>query len=250
MKTLKHKILLVTASAMIAVSAGAQVTYLNSFDAENLPARSPATTEDDWVLDTDRGVLNLTAGGGTRNRTAGVLLSGWEATDFSVSTEFTVNDMADTVRVGLVAFGTGAHNAGYLADWRITDAGGELRLLGLGAGAGFSAPTAISSGTGGSNGSRYRYEYDGVYNEGTLELTFSVFDVTETPTLIGSISAFDTAPLTGEYFGLRSGGSGASSLIDIDYDNFTVIPEPSTAGVAVGLVVLGGAIFLRTRRTK
>jgi hypothetical protein len=53
--------------------------------------------------------------------------------------------------------------------------------------------------------------------------------------------------LTGEYFGYRTAinASGSSAAETINYDNFSVIPEPSTA-----LALLSGIGILGLRRRR
>lgn len=76
----------------------------------------------------------------------------------------------------------------------------------------------------------------------TLELELT--DGTDTI----SVSHTDTDPsedIAGDYFTLRPGIYGNTETLTVDYDNFSIIPEPSTA---VLLALVGLSVIRRPRR--
>jgi len=117
MKKMKNIIRLL-AAGVITNSGWAQITYENYFMSESFPIIAPIGTEDAWTLNTENQTLNNIIGGGSgsRTRAAGVNLDGWDAADFFVTTEFTVNSFTSNSWAGLIALGTGVESRGYLAD--------------------------------------------------------------------------------------------------------------------------------------
>jgi hypothetical protein len=65
----------------------------------------------------------------------------------------------------------------------------------------------------------------------------------DTNTMLATISAQDTSPYTGQYFGLRD-SNGNNVTMTVAWDSFSLVPEP--AGMAG--VMLAGAVLLRRSR--
>ena len=63
-----------------------------------------------------------------------------------------------------------------------------------------------------------------------------------------TVDATESAPLSGGGFGLNavanSGSTSVPAIIQVDFDDFSIIPEPTT----MTLLALGGLAILRTRR--
>src|SRR5699024_1371843 len=74
-------------------------------------------------------------------------------------------------------------------------------------------------------GSVYELRVIGTYSSGVLTMDMEVYD--QEGTLLGTQRGVtDTAPLTGEYFGIRHREWSQSGALDIDYYRFSVTDEP------------------------
>lgn len=96
----------------------------------------------------------------------------------------------------------------------------------------------------------YLLDVKGSYDvSGNLTVVFTTSDVAN-PSDMNSYTFTDgpavgntsTVPRTGSYFGLyTSMGAGAGNTMTVDFDNFTVVPEPSSlALLAIGTLSLAG----------
>ena len=182
-------------------------------------------------------------------------------TQFLVSSTGTVNaGFADTLGFGLFGLdpaftGTTASNAYYLADFNYAHGTtatleGGLRILSLGDSAGFVAgPTGLGDDNAGSNilavalGTTYTLRLQVVYVGPSVNMTLGLFDASGTTQIGTSATASDTSPLTGTNFGYRNRIPMAGGTASMDFDNYLITPEPSTAFAALGL----GAFLLRRR---
>jgi hypothetical protein len=184
-------------------------------------------------------------------------------TQFVVSTSGSVNaGFADTLGFGLFGLdpaftGAAVGNAYYLADFNyahgtVATAEGLLRILSLGDSAGFTAgPTGLADDNAGSTtlavvpGNTYWLRLTTTYTGPTINMTLSLFDSTGSTQIGTSATASDTSPLTGTNFGYRNRTPIAGGTTTIDFDNFRIMPDPTTA-----LAVLGLCGFLLRRRSK
>lgn len=261
---------------MAALTAAGQVTFPYSSDfgaGEDFSTQIiGAGSEASYNLDMANSVFNYTKpeGGttGTKLSTAGFHLSGLASQDFVISSRVTVNDIhywqsgqAGTtvaVRFGFIAFSeTDQFTSGagplYQVLWHAgggegAAAGrGDLRIQALGSGVTGFAEDVTNIGVAGI-GNTYDLVFTGEYNNGTLDLAFSVFDVTGGNLLLGTTTATHTEPLAGEYFAFRHSTGHPTQFIDIDHHDFAIVPEPATAGLVAGLAVLGLLAVARWRK--
>jgi hypothetical protein len=182
-------------------------------------------------------------------------------TKFTVTSAGTVNNVAQTLGFGLfganAAFGgTNVSSAYYLADFEYANgtsgvSEGKLRILSLGDTAGF---TAIQDGLADANvadeklsvelNTTYILRLVGTYAGSTLNMSLALFDETGTTQIGTSAIASDTSPLTGTYFGYRNRHSIGGGTLSIDFDDYSLVPEPASLAVAG----LGGLMLIRRRR--
>ena len=186
---------------------------------------------------------------------------------FTLSTTFRLDELSviglsggNQITVGFGALGL-ASNFGATTTYYAA----EVLLLGPDAGQlrisqfnGFGPPAdPIAAGASGvpinANGSTvYQLTLDGSYGLGgelTLRLTLSN-GITS-----GSVEGIDATPLAGNFFGFRNSvqaGAPANQVsLDMNYDNFQVIPEPGVGTLLMlGGVLASGARFARRRSQK
>jgi hypothetical protein len=138
-------------------------------------------------------------------------------------------------------------NNGYFIDLNIaTGATNNIRIVEIASGTG-TVTTQVDQGTV-SIGNVYTMTLTGTYadtNADTIKDLILSLTVTGTGMSGTPVTWTDTAGVkTGTYFGFRN--RTASTDINVDFDNLSVVPEPSTyALVAGGIAFLA---FLRRRK--
>jgi hypothetical protein len=228
--------------------------YVNDFSSTGLTNTSPQ-----YSLDTGNGVLNyVVTNNGTMASTATEPITGIGTSDFVVSTRFLLNGVSGgttaNITVGFGAFGTsstfasGGTDSFYLADWSIYGAAsgaGNLRILNQGTTSGFSAVNSTIGQP--MTGNSYELRLTGTYNSGTLDMSLAAFD--SLGNQIGSAAtASHTAPFTGQFFGFRNRTANATHSANISFDNFNVVPEPSSVVLALGALV--GLVYVCRNKSR
>ncbi len=114
-----------------------------------------------------------------------------------------------------------------------------------------TAGSAIAGGASGTSAivldTTYTLKLTLTLNAGTLSMTFGLYDAAGTTQIGTSATATDTTPLAGSYFGYYNRfKTGVSTGITqtVEYENFTVVPEPRTtvfAFLAAGILLAGRA---------
>lgn len=270
MKSLCFPLIALLASA--AASQAATIAYNNDFSGTGDNTAFPTeTTDARWALDPSGVYRNTYTTTGQVVSSASIPITNAANTNFVLETRFTVTSVASamasggTNTMGFGAFGldnvfTGGAtgNAYYLADFAFqrgsasSTADGRLRILSLGDGAGFTGVDGVADANGGSTtlaislNTAYILRLTGTYAGSTLSLALGLFD--ENGVQIGSsATATDTSALTGTNFGYRNRSelSTGSDPITIDYDNFSIVPEPSSLLLLAGS--LGSLVILRRR---
>jgi hypothetical protein len=154
--------------------------------------------------------------------------------------------------------GTNTGNSFYLADFAFqrgstaTTTEGRLRILAQGDAGGFNAVVGAADAIGASStlaislNTTYILRLTGTYSGSTLSLALGLFDENG-PQIGTSATATDTSALTGTNFGLRNRTelTTGSTAVTIDYDNFSMVPEPSSLLLMAGS--LGSLLILRRR---
>jgi hypothetical protein len=231
-----------------AAAAQAAVTpYFNDFSGDVSEfVETPAAS---WTPNAAAGVYNntITAGDTPASLLIPITdLGGPAATakDFQVSTTFRINSIVGTqTTVGIAALAgdnnaTDANNPYYLADVQQL---GRLRLFQI-ASSNTSFREVTFPGAQLLPDVDYTLKLDGTYTDaGAIDLVLTLV----TPTGAFSISATDTTPLEGTFFGLRDRTTGATGRLNVDFTDFAVVPEPATLGL---LLPLGALCLARRRR--
>lgn len=166
--------------------------------------------------------------------------------NFSMSTSFVITDPTSFAGNEYVGFAALATTAGlgsyYLAD---VQGSGAIRLITLGGtNSDYSTSGSASLGTNLMTGVTYTLTLQGIYTGSTLNMTFTVSDATHTASVTGT----DATPWTtasGSYFGYRLNNSApAGDTLQVQFDNFSMVPEPS----ALAMLALGGVLILAGKR--
>ena len=97
-----------------------------------------------------------------------------------------------------------------------------------------------------ATGTTYDLTLDGSFDgSGDLTLTFTVDDGTDSTTITSSPIS---SPFDGEHFGFRNRLGDPNGSYDASFDDFSVIPEPSSYTALIGIAVLGMTAMGRSRR--
>lgn len=238
-------------------------TYTNDFSGTGGNTAFPnETTDAEWTA--TGGVYRYTTTNTSFTAsTASVAVAGVGGSPFTIETQFTVTSVGATnsngATIGLAALGastgfsgTASSSAYYLADWQVSSSGtaGNLRILAQGdVATGFTSNAVTvddnigSAGLSVILGATYTLRLVGTYEGSTLNMTLGVFDANGQQ-IGASATASDTTPLTGTNFGYRNRVGQGSGTFSADFDNFSVIPEPSS----MVMLSLGATMAVLVRR--
>ncbi len=269
--------LLVLALCVPAATAAVSANYTENFDSlpagDNVPAQwtePSAGAAASTII--DRGgnkVYNVTTSSTATSSSVGLaqVTNLANPQSFTASVQFSLRAVSSAsntfVTNGMLLFSDAGASSYYRVIYN-TGSGnnGRIEVVEIGSAAGMGAGTGATAVDGAT-----------IRSTGTLAPVFStseltvLYTLTATVTYTGSTMNFqvsltnglgsvsmavtDTSPKTGTYFGLRtatsSGSTGSTTSINVDYDNFdlALVPEPSSALLAI----LGASgILLRGRR--
>ncbi len=264
------KLLLI--SSLSVCSAGflgaAVIPYTNDFSGTGSnTAFTSENTDAEWTVSGGSYIFNYTNTTITPS-TASVSLTDATAISFTMQTQFTVttnmlNVNSNGATIGFGLFGSSATFAGtnaatsyYLADFQVATSGtaGNLRVIALGDTSGFTGTTTNVDANPGSaslavvQNTTYTLRLTGVYSGGTLNMTLGVYDASGTTQIGGSATGTDTSPLTGTNFGYRNRIGIGTGSFTTSFDNFSVVPEPGTIGLALAGFAAVTIVAARRRR--
>jgi hypothetical protein len=239
--------------------AGAAI-YENDFSTTGFTTETAGA---DWTVSS--GAYQNVFTGNNATSSASVVVEGINGTSFTMSSRFTVNSFnpgtttaASTLGFGLMGSDATFSGPYYLADFGYGyDSGattkGGLRILALGDSTGFTTSSTANNFDGNTTNLAiqedvtYTLMLTGTYNgSGHLDLSLGLFDSTGTTQFGTSATATDLTPLLGTNFGYRNrngSNSSTASNLNASFDNFAVIPEPSS--LALLFIALTPLIWLR-----
>lgn len=243
------------------VTPALAATYTNDFSGTGANTDFPTETNGSWVVGS--GVYRSNYNTSETPSSASISVPGIAGTNFIISTQFTVASASTApVNTGVNTLGFGVlggnatfsgdtvPNAYYLADFSFANGPtapsadvARLRILCLGDAAGFTAGSSLNNTDGPTTGFAiqkdvtYTLRLTGTYSGSTLNLALRLFDATGTVQIGNTAFASDTSPLVGSNFGYRE-RTGTTTVLDVSYDNLSIIPEPSVALLA-GVAGLG-----------
>ena len=174
-----------------------------------------------------------------------VSATGFGATyaDFVVSTTFEVTSKASggTFNWGMALLGNSESPSTYiLAD---LSSNGDFRLINVG-GSGTGADINESGSFSYSLNTTYTLTATGTYSGSNLTLKLDITDGMTSNSI--TATAFDASTFyTGSAMGLRA-RSGSGGGTTVQYDSFSIIPEPGTYALLAGFCMLG-FVMLRRR---
>lgn len=243
-------------------SGAAVIPYTNNFSGVGSnTAFTTEMTDAEWTVSGGSYVFNYSNSTLTPS-VASISITNAGNVAFTMETQFTVGSTGSVnsngATIGFGAFGAstgfGGSNASssyYLADWQVanTSSPGTLRIRALGDDSGYTynqvvVDDNVASGLAVTLGTTYTLRLTGVYVGSTLNLTLGVYDSTGTTQIGTSATASDTSPLTGTNFGYRNRIGIGGGTFNASFDNFSVVPEPTAAG----LLALGGTVVMALRR--
>jgi hypothetical protein len=244
-------------------SGAAVIPYTNDFSGTGTNTAFPTEINDpEWAV-TGGSYVFTSINTTTVATVASIPITGSAGVPFTMETQFTVtsagspNSNGITLGFGVLGASSGfsgsaPSSAYYLADWQVANSAspGNLRILALGDATGFTntpvtVDNNVSSPTLAVNlGTTYTLRLEGVYVGSTLNLTLGIYDSTGTTQIGSSATASDTSPLTGTNFGYRNRVGIGGGTFSTNFDNFSVVPEPTAAG----LLALGGTLVMALRR--
>ena len=151
-----------------------------------------------------------------------------------------------TAGLRFLASGSGTTDNSYVADLNLGVNGGRMRIVEwTGATAGI-APSSTQADQplipNFSLSKTYRLDVKGTYDaSNALTLTYTVSDV-NAPSDFQTYTYIDPTPRTGQYFGLFDSMGSNGGTMTVQFDNFSVVPEPSTLAL-LGIATLGLPAF-------
>jgi MYXO-CTERM domain-containing protein len=251
--------LLATTAVLAAATAAqaASIPFFENFDdnvadgftvTEQNPTASFSASGGEYVFSASDG-LNDTA-----EASALVELDNADGVSLTMRSDFTYSSATRNGNAngsaGFIAFSNSAAGGRpfYLIDLNVVPIDGtstantSLRILEIGS-SGDGGVTSVASGSFvSSTNADYQLETSFTPVLGTLEIDFTVSDATGNP--LATSSAVDTSPLDGDFFGYRIRKGSTSEIIGA-FDNFAVVPEPTSAVTAMAGL---GALLMRRRR--
>ncbi|MBC2602906.1 hypothetical protein [Puniceicoccus vermicola] len=233
----------------LSASVAATIPYQDNFQ-ETTVGQDPAGWAEGgagaWTIASggSGNIYQSTISGTTGASTTAVQLTNLVGSDFEISSSFQVSDISSVLNIGFASFGAVSSfgNGLYLAD---INRGGDMRIVSIfgGTTTGFTGDTG-TLGTVLNTTDTYELTLTGSYSGATLTLDFTVFDGTNSTT----ITATDTTPRTGEYFGLRVNNAATSDALVVGFNDYAVaVPEPGFAGLMIGFLT-AGFLLIRRRR--
>jgi len=181
------------------------------------------------------------------NTSAAVSAAGVAGNAFTITTTFDIGNYTNTGTIAAnMAIGFLGTNVNlstgdrYYLAYSLTNGNFSITKNGGGTAGTFTAGAASAS-YAANIGATFSLTLNGTYeSNGTLNIVGIITNGTDTFQVTGR----DTAPVAGEYFGLRAGTTSGATA-QINYQEFSLIPEPSAAA----LVALAGvAVGFRRRR--
>lgn len=205
-----------------------------------------ATGTADYTLTGTALNANVSSASGGANRAAGIAitdLGGVTNRNFVVTTDFILNSSTGS------ATSTTNFGLGILGDTANFSTGNQYRILytTYQNGAANNTLSIIENTTTLATSAGTITEFNGMTGTITVTGTYNLSGHLQLDAVLTSGSStitasfLDTTPKNGTFFGYRTAvnASGSSASLDVTYDNFSVIPEPTTyLGLAV---MIGGA---------
>jgi len=227
-------------------AATVSVPYSNDFSSS--VADFTENNDPNWTLDTGAETYEFNTGSSNTSGSAMVSASGFGATyaDFVVSTTFRVTDNASTgtSNWGMALLGNSESPSTYiLAD---LTSGGGFRLINVG-GSGTGQDVDASGAFSFNENTSYTLTATGTYTGTNLTLSLDITDGVSSNSI--SAAAFDVSTYyTGSAMGMRArsgSGSGSNAGTSVEYDSFSIVPEPGTYALLAGFCMLGFAMLRR-----
>lgn len=258
MKSASLRLASATLALVTASAAGAAVApFTETFSSTLSGWTNQTATTATWSQNTVAGTYTATTSG-AGGYYAITPVTNINSTTFTpgtpvvISTTFQITDVGSggNEYYGIAAFGSNTTlGTAYLGDVQRT---GSIRIVSLGGtNSGFTGGTATATNLTLAINTNYTLRFTGNYaGDGSIALTFALLD--SGGNVLSSISANDTSPFTGTYFGIRNNvAAGTDTVVSATYDSFAIsapIPEPSSFAAVLGLAALGATGLRRRRR--
>lgn len=253
-------------AALFVIGQATAATYTNDFNGTDAVSKfTTETTNAQWLV--SGGVYTNSYTATDTVSSASVAVSGVAGSNFQISTQFSFSSVvapgSSVSTIGFGALGNSATFGGnfYLADYTYANQSGSsdagrLRLLAIGDTSDFSANNGNAKDNATATmaiqlDTTYTLRLTGTYSGSTLNLALALFDINGVQ--IGTTAtATDTSPLAGDIFGYRnrlaaaaSGGATPTPSHTVNFDNFSIVPEPSS--MMLGALGALAAIGIRRR---
>ncbi|MCC5839648.1 MAG: PEP-CTERM sorting domain-containing protein [Opitutales bacterium] len=216
-----------------------------------------------WSLETNSARISMNTGPDFQtfaNVVSFSDLGGTTPNNFQANLTFTLTDanIGDFARFSLIALSDGAsfdeaNDTGITAEF-LKNANPAVNAYDIALRTGLNdtriaGASAIFPGIGIDDdltGYIFTMQLTGSYVGPDLILNLSVFDNNNNSQTLSNITV-TAADYSGTYFGMgtRMTSSGNNELLTIDFNNFSVIPEPSTYAAVFGLMALGMLLWRR-----
>lgn len=255
--------LAITVALSLAAASAAQavtIAYYNDFSGTGGNTEFPTeSTPAQWTV--VGGNYNNTVNANNTTSFAVIDVTNAQGANFVLETRFNVNAAAisgGTSTLGFAAFGdTTTLTNFYLADFTFIGTTNEGRLRILNQGSDTAGFTEVSAGVADANAAAnlavvldttYTLRLTGTYTGTQLNLSLGLFDAAGLNQIGTSATSTDTTPLTGQYFGIRNRTGSTAATYNIDFEDFSIVPEPGVATLAGG--ALAAMALLRRRRAR
>ncbi|HBR93259.1 MAG TPA: hypothetical protein DEA90_03755 [Opitutae bacterium] len=182
-------------------------------------------------------------GGASRVALLDIPEIGGTITDFTMSTTLSATDVDGDGSFGFALFSENVITTteNIIADWSPNN----LLRIHNAYGSGEDLETLTTTDVTFADDAEYTLTATGHISGTSLDLTLDISDGSDTESI--SVSGIDVSTyLSNPYFGYRTYSPAAHELI-VDYDNLSIIPEPSTAAALLGGLSLG-MVLLRRRK--